>query len=85
MQFEKGSTNNAELEARFLERDEVLAGLKGNIHKAQQTMKNRADDHRREVEFQVGDQVFLKLRPYRQRSLARRIEREACCALLRSV
>ncbi|XP_013583421.1 PREDICTED: uncharacterized protein LOC106292373 [Brassica oleracea var. oleracea] len=36
-------------------------------------MKARADEHRREVEFQEGDMVFLKLRPYLQRSLARRV------------
>lgn len=27
---------------------------------------------RRELDFEVGDEVFLKLRPYRQRSLARK-------------
>ena len=35
-------------------------------------MKLKADEHRREVEFAVGDMVFLKIRPYRQKSLARR-------------
>lgn len=39
---------------------------------AQNRMKKHADLHRRELEFQVGDEVFLKLRPYRQRSLARK-------------
>lgn len=35
-------------------------------------MKRQVDLHRRELNFQVGDEVFLKLRPYRQRSLARK-------------
>ncbi|KFK40399.1 hypothetical protein AALP_AA3G368400 [Arabis alpina] len=43
-----------------------------HILKAQQAMKRQADKHRREVEFQVGDMVYLKLKPYRQKSLARR-------------
>lgn len=36
-------------------------------------MKARADEHMREVEFQVGDKVFVKLRPYRQKTLAKRV------------
>ena len=49
-----------------------MALIRQHLHKAQQTMKNRVDVHRREVEFQVGEKVFLKLRPYRQQTLARR-------------
>ncbi|KAA0043304.1 Retrotransposable element Tf2 [Cucumis melo var. makuwa] len=37
----------------------------------------RADLHRRELKFRVGDEVYLKLRPYRQRSLAQK-----CCEKL---
>lgn len=72
MGFESGSTNNADLEKRLRDREEHLDLIRQHLHKAQQTMKNRADAHRREVEFQVGDKVFLKLRPYRQQTLARR-------------
>ncbi|KAA0037055.1 soluble inorganic pyrophosphatase 1 [Cucumis melo var. makuwa] len=35
-------------------------------------MKKQADTKRREVEFQEGDLVFLKLRPYRQTSLRKK-------------
>jgi len=35
-------------------------------------MKKHADLKRREVEFQLGDMVFLKIRPYRQTSLRRK-------------
>lgn len=31
-----------------------------------------ADRNRRELKFKVGDEVYLKLRPHRQRSLARK-------------
>ncbi|XP_074347661.1 uncharacterized protein LOC141686531 [Apium graveolens] len=40
-------------------------------------MKNQEDKSRRELEFQVGDLVYLKLQPYRQQSVAMR----ACAKL----
>lgn len=43
-------------------------------------MKKGADGERRDVKFQVGDLVYLKLRPYRQRSLdARANEKLVAC------
>lgn len=35
-------------------------------------MKNQADKKRREVSLQVGDEVLVKLQPYRQHSAALR-------------
>lgn len=39
---------------------------------AQQRMKKQADKHRNERVFAVGDQVYLKVQPYLQHSLAYR-------------
>ncbi len=39
---------------------------------AQNRMKQQADRHRREKEFEVGEWVYLRLQPYRQMSLAAR-------------
>lgn len=35
-------------------------------------MRSQADKHRTNVEFQVGDLVYVKLQPYRQNSVALR-------------
>lgn len=73
LNYENGSTTNANLEEQLKERDGTLVLLKEHLHKAQQRMKKRVDGHRREVEFAIGDRVYLKLRPYREKSLAKRI------------
>ena len=54
------------------ERDLALNMLKENLNVAHNRMKKMADTKRRELKFKVGDEVYLKLRPYRQRSLARK-------------
>lgn len=73
LRYEKGLTANAELEEQLLERDAILVEVKKHLVHAQQLMKNNADKHRRDVEFEVGEMVYLKLRPYRQQSVARRV------------
>ncbi|XP_044500293.1 uncharacterized protein LOC123221524 [Mangifera indica] len=59
-----------DVDAMIKQRNEILDRLKRNLHAAQERMKKIADKSRRELEFSVGDQVFLKLQPYRFRSLA---------------
>ena len=54
------------------ERDLALNALKKNLGNAQNRMKKMVDQKRRELKFKVGDEVYLKLRPYRQRSLTRK-------------
>ena len=46
--------------------------LRQHLLRAQQRMKKQADRHRTERSFAVGDEVFLKLQPYVQTSLAPR-------------
>lgn len=73
VRFEENSTKNPELESLLKQRDLMLAQIKEHLVHAQQLMKNNADKHRREVDFEVGSWVFLKLRPYRQNSVTKRI------------
>lgn len=47
----------------------MLGVLKEHLRAAQERMKKFVVRKRREVEFAVGDWVFLKLRPYRQVSV----------------
>lgn len=51
------------------QRDDTLALLKSNLQFAQARMKRYVDKGRKDVAFQVGDWVFVCLRPCRQLSL----------------
>lgn len=52
------------------EHDLILDELKNNLSKAKNRMKKLVDKNWREVQFFVGENVFLKLQPYHFRSLA---------------
>jgi hypothetical protein len=47
-------------------RTATLAALKDNLHMAQNCMKKHEDLHHSERVFQEGDQVFLRLQPYKK-------------------
>lgn len=47
-------------------RDTVLKELKISLQHAQNRMRSLADRHRRDVQFEVGDYVYIKLQPYQQ-------------------
>lgn len=64
-QYLPGETRVEVISQHFQDRDEILRQLKFNLHRAQKIMKKNADKHRRDLEFAVGDRVFLKLRPHR--------------------
>ncbi|XP_074378332.1 uncharacterized protein LOC141719866 [Apium graveolens] len=55
------------------ERDGILRQLEYNLERAQHRMKKQTDLKRRDYSFEVGDWVNLKLRPYRQQTIARRV------------
>ncbi|KAJ9544173.1 hypothetical protein OSB04_023880 [Centaurea solstitialis] len=57
----------AELESR----DEIWDETRMHLMKAQFRMKQQADLKRTEVIFETGEWVFLKIRPYRQKSLVK--------------
>ncbi|KAK8934297.1 hypothetical protein KSP39_PZI014692 [Platanthera zijinensis] len=74
--YEPSSTALPAVERTLQDRDRTLALLRDNLRVAQDRMKAQADKHRTEREFAVGDEVFLKLQPYRQLSVSRRLNQK---------
>ncbi|KAH9650018.1 hypothetical protein KPL70_026202 [Citrus sinensis] len=72
IRYEQGAASVSLVEQLMEDRDAILDDLRMQLLRAQQRMKLQADQKRHHVEFHAGDLVFLKLRPYRQRSLAQR-------------
>lgn len=71
-QYIKGSSNIEALDTNLTERTQILQQLKQKLAKAQDTMKKFADQRRIPHPFKEGDFVYVKLRPYRQTSVAGR-------------
>lgn len=74
--FLEGETRVEAVAQELRDRDEALRQLKFNLQKAQEQMKMQADKRRKEVQFDVGDWVFLKLWPHRQQSVVQRIHQK---------
>ncbi|GJR93699.1 reverse transcriptase domain-containing protein [Tanacetum coccineum] len=71
--YVSGTTNIQAVDEYLRDRDELLRQLHANLLAAQHRMKIQADHHMRELEFEKGDLVFVKLQPYRQTSVATRV------------
>lgn len=63
-----GTSNIDVVDEALTNREEVFHSIRKKLLKAQTTMKSQANMKRREVHYQPGDWVLLRLRPYRQRS-----------------
>ncbi|KAL5728994.1 hypothetical protein ACHQM5_002008 [Ranunculus cassubicifolius] len=64
-----GTTKLQAVDAHLRSREDLLKELRQNLLTSQSRMKAQANQHRREVSFEVGDYVYLKLQPYRQSSI----------------
>ena len=64
-----GTTNIQAVDDYLRTREEILRELRHNLIAARDRMKTQADQNRREITFEVGDSVYLRLRPYRQQSV----------------
>ena len=54
------------------DREDMLLMLKFHLFHAQHRMKQFADQHRTDRSFEIGDYVYVKLQPYRQKSVVLR-------------
>ncbi|KAI9173955.1 hypothetical protein LWI28_009289 [Acer negundo] len=70
--YEERTARNEEVERKLIARDEVVAKVKKELEKAQGRMKKYYDQGRRDVSFELGDFVYLKLQPYCQKSLKKK-------------
>jgi len=50
--------------------------MQEQLLKAQDRMRAQANKHRREVEFEVGEMVYLKIAPYKLKKLAKRFNQK---------
>ena len=66
----RGSSPIDAVDSLLTDRTELHALLQRRLQKAQSSMKATADKHCRDTQFSIGDWVYLRLRPYRQKSLA---------------
>lgn len=76
VKFLTNETKVAAVALELKERDEALLQLKKHLLRAQEQMASYANKKRRDLSFEVGEWVFLKLRPHRQQSLVRRINQK---------
>nr|GEX00394.1 gypsy/Ty3 element polyprotein, putative [Tanacetum cinerariifolium] len=58
-----------EVDEFMRDRDADVKLLKQSLQKAQNRMKQQADKHRTDREFEVGSWVYLKFQPYKQNTL----------------
>ncbi|GKB82655.1 ty3-gypsy retrotransposon protein [Tanacetum coccineum] len=71
--YPPGSSKVAAVDDLLVERDGLLRQLKDNLFSAKQRMEVKANRKRRDVEFNVGDMVLVKIQPYLQITLAKRL------------
>jgi hypothetical protein len=64
-----GVSKVQEVDQTLTVREAILHTLKENLVMAQNHMKQQANQGRSECQFAEGDQVFLRLQPYKKNSL----------------
>lgn len=69
-QYLLGTSQIEAVDSILSSRHAMLELLKQRLTKAQNAMKIQADHKRRDISYAVGDWVYVKLRPYRQTSVA---------------
>lgn len=71
--YVRGQSKIQAVDGDLLTRDEILRHLKQNLAQAQQRMIQQANKRRTDIQFLKGDLVLVKLQPYRQATVAARL------------
>ena len=69
LSYVPGTTKIQAVDDLLRSRSELLRELRLNLNVARDRMKMQIDQSRKDVVFNVGDYVYLKLQPYRQNSV----------------
>ncbi|KAI5448330.1 hypothetical protein KIW84_015671 [Lathyrus oleraceus] len=65
-----------EVNKLIAERNMMLKEMHEQLLKAQDVMRSQANKHRRQMDYEVGDMVFLKIQPYKMKKLAKRVNQK---------
>lgn len=71
--YTEGLSPVHEVDQQLMTRDELLQQLKINLASSVNRMKQMADLKRRDISFDIGKQVLLKLHPYRQQTVFKQV------------
>jgi hypothetical protein len=74
--FLEGETRVAAVAQERRDRDGAFRQLKYKLQMAHEQMKHYTNKKRKDIQFAVGEWVFLKLRPHRQQSVMQRIHQK---------
>ena len=67
-QYIQGQSSLEAVDSLLSCRQQLITKLKATILKSQIAMKQHADKHRRDITFEEGSYVYVRLRPYRQKT-----------------
>lgn len=70
--YVSGTSSVAAVDSLLTDRSVLLKRLRDHLQHAQTRMRNQANSHRSDVEFAVGDLVYVNFHPYRQSTVAHR-------------
>ncbi|MCI19211.1 hypothetical protein A2U01_0040367, partial [Trifolium medium] len=74
--YVEGSTAITTLDTTLQQRQVILRTLKDNLKRTRQRMEAQANKKRVDYTFNPGDLVLLRLQPYRQQTVARRMSQK---------
>lgn len=69
LEYSAGPAKDEEVDQLLQDRDALVPGIKFHLQQAQDRMRLNFDKGRKELVFSEGDQVYIRLRPYRQHSI----------------